>query len=237
MLAMYQDDHGEARQRLGESLSLREDLGDRLAPADLAKFQGDLARDAGDLATAQAFFERSLALNRALGNEQGVAEALHDLSRIVSEQNEYGRARALCAESLLVHRKLDDQQGIAWMLLELGWIDLRLANLESAAMCFRESLLVSRAFKFNWGILHTVDGFADIAAQRGQLDRALLLGGAAEAIRDHMQAWSIETSRPRCLQLPEFGWRRSWSDSAPSAWLEGQVLTLEQAIAVALDQS
>jgi non-specific serine/threonine protein kinase len=236
MLAHYQGDDTAETRLLAESLAIRCELGDRLAPADMLVFQGDMAYRQGELARARSLFEEGLGLNRALGNEQGVAEVLAALSGLAWDQGDYALARSLREESVSVNRKLGDQAGIAWMLLELGRIVLQQDDLPSAHACFRESLLVARAMEFPWGILHTLEGLAEVAIREGKMERAAYLSGAAAAIRNGMHLWDVPGGRVRSGRQLGPGRHHVDAETAAAAWAEGQAMTLEQAIAYALEE-
>ena len=109
----------------------------------------------------------------------------------------------------------------------------RARGLDDATTRFVESLTIRRELDDRTGIAASLEGLAAVAAGRGQRQRALLLAGAAEALRlavraplppigDHMRdRWLV----PLRLALRD----------APTAlgMAEGRALGLEQAVALA----
>ena len=74
-------------------LDLYEDLGDEWGIAVSLNALAIVARDRGDYAAAQSYFERSLACWRMLSDPSAIARCLHNLANVVRVQGDYDRAR------------------------------------------------------------------------------------------------------------------------------------------------
>jgi predicted ATPase len=74
---------------------------------------GILARNLGQMATAQAHLAASLACSRALGEPALAAWALRDLGQWHIQQGAFGPARRLLREGLRLARAAGDQHGVA----------------------------------------------------------------------------------------------------------------------------
>jgi tetratricopeptide (TPR) repeat protein len=78
--------------------------------------QGDLACEAGDVETAQSFYERGLSTFRQLGDAWGIASTLNDLGNLSRDQGDHPEAQRLYAQSLKQFYRLGHQRGVARVL-------------------------------------------------------------------------------------------------------------------------
>jgi hypothetical protein len=73
---------------------------------------------------------------------------------------------------------------VARSCADLGYLACERLDYSSAHTWFTDALRAFRAIDHACGIIHVIEGFAVIAAMTGQSDRALVLGGAAVALRN-----------------------------------------------------
>jgi len=188
----------------------------------------------GDLATARALYEEGLALWRELGAQQGIGYSLGGLGEVQRVDGRPTAARALYEETLRVRRALGDRPNIAIVLGQLGLVALDLGDLAEARGLFVESLLLSRDLGARRGIALALEGLAVVAVTEGRGERAVRLAGAADAVRtatgtQSPPKWQADLARRLGSARHALG-RDGWA----VAWLSGQALTLERAIALAL---
>ncbi|NJM08549.1 tetratricopeptide repeat protein, partial [Candidatus Gracilibacteria bacterium] len=81
-------------------MSLRREIGDRWGTANGLNNLGQIAREIGDLTTAQAMFEESLAINREIGDKGAIVYLLEDFGFLAARQHEPQRALTLLALQL-----------------------------------------------------------------------------------------------------------------------------------------
>jgi tetratricopeptide (TPR) repeat protein len=200
----------------------------------------------GEHETARAFLEESLAGFRARGSERGVARALHWLGRLDEYAGNYARAGALYEEALPLYRKTGSLSSAAWVLHGIGFVACRQGDLGLARAHLEESLCIFREGGYTAGLLRSLERFgvlAAAAAAPGQKEcnatgmlRAARLLGAAEGLRE---ATAMPLSLPeRQGQAQDIEVVRAalGEEGFAAAWTEGGVMTLEQAIAYALEQ-
>ena len=119
-LATTQGDYAAGEQRLEQSLSLYEELGDQSGIAASLNALAVSARDRGDYAAAQSNFERSLACWRLLSDRLAIARCLHNLANVVKVRADYPRARWALREAADIFQKLGDRTGAAWSINQQG---------------------------------------------------------------------------------------------------------------------
>jgi non-specific serine/threonine protein kinase len=89
-----------ARPRFREGLALLEEVGDLPVVAACCNNLGGLARAAGDLDEAGAYFERARVLWRALCDATGVSRTAHNLAWVMVARGDLDRAGDLLLEAL-----------------------------------------------------------------------------------------------------------------------------------------
>ena len=91
-------------------------LGDQTGVAWSLNFQGDVARDQGDSASARALYEQGLAIFREVDDRWGIAGTLADLGSPAAEKKDYSAARSMYRESIRAFQELDHRRGISRLL-------------------------------------------------------------------------------------------------------------------------
>jgi tetratricopeptide (TPR) repeat protein len=235
VMAWRQGDHAAAQALLEESLTLFRELGDQRGIANVLNYSGNIAWAQGDLERAKALHEESLAIRRALGDQGGIASSLGNLGNIAWAQGDYERAKVLYEECLALFRELGNQWGVANVLNNLGIVVRAQGDYERARVLLEESLTLFRELGSQWGIVNALEELAKLAGVKGQRERAARLLGAAEALREAIGAPMYLPERSDYEQIVT-ELRSALGDEAFAvAWAEGRAMTLEQAIAYALE--
>jgi predicted ATPase/class 3 adenylate cyclase len=199
---------------------------------------GRVALARGDHAAARAFEAESLAIHRESGNRRGVALALTGLGEEARSRGDAERATAYYEEALTIVREMGDMLLLVSNLHNLGQVALRRGDPERAAALFREGLALARHAGTSgvyWA--ESVAGMAAVAAQHGQPERAARLLGAVRAAQDAsgvQMAPVDQAAFDGCVATA----RSRLNDGAFSAaWAEGNAMSLEQAVADALEEA
>jgi non-specific serine/threonine protein kinase len=239
LLAYFQGDYLAARAQSQESLAIRRQLSDRRGMAASLNILGAVAIDEGDFASARALHEESLAIVRQLGNRLGIANSLSNLGVVAYEQSDFVRARALYEESLAIERELGNSGGIATSLSDLGALAHKQGDYAAAGALRRESLMIRRELGDRRGMAYSLEGLAETSVTvLGSSRRAARILGAAERLREQ-----IGTPLPP-IELPQYDMKVASARAAlgddvafDRAWQEGRALTLDEAIALALEET
>jgi hypothetical protein len=119
----------------------------------------------------------------------------------------------------------------------LGFALLSLNEVPRAAACFNESLDLWQSMGNRRGIIHCLIGLGGVAAKNGQPDRSARLLGAVDGLSRQTLyvAYGIDRARYDRTLEPA----RSRVDEAiwNAAFANGQAMTMEQAIAYALEMA
>ena len=237
LLAYEQGDYCAAGALHEESLAIVRELGDRSGIATSLNNLANVAFARGDYPVATALHQESLAIVRELGDRSGIANALNNLGLVANEQRDYPAARALLEESLAIMRELGERSGIASALNILGSVAFEQGDYTAAAALNRESLAIRRELGERRTIAYSLGGLADVVAALGSPLRAARIWGAAERLREEIGSPLAPNERPAYERQVRAA-REALRDNTgfDHAWQEGRVLTLEQAIDLAMQE-
>ena len=232
-IAWFQGDLSMARTLYTQSL--RPELRDQTVASWGLNKLADVARAEGDYEEAAALYQDSLAFAQKLGDKYHTLWALHNLGELARYQRDYVRAAALYDESLGIARDIGYTSGIASMLNRLGEVAQAQGDDARATALHRESLSVFHDLGQKRDSALCLDGLAWVAEAQGHARRAAVLYGAVAALREATGAQEPPLDRANYARSVDRVRDRLGDGAFAEAWAEGRALTLEQAIAYALD--
>jgi predicted ATPase/class 3 adenylate cyclase len=227
-------DAATARPRAEEALALSRELGDVGGIAAAEYVLGHHVADEGDLEGARRFLEASVRRQREAGLEDAALGAAASLAWVYDQLGERERGRALVEENLRQARALGSKRIEAYSLASLAMQALRDGRFQDALTLLKESIRIHLDRAVAWDIAYDLQRFGRILAAAGRAETAARLLSSGEA------------------QLEEAGWNRALDivereealadiraqlDEAVigEAWEEGRKLTVDEAVALALD--
>jgi predicted ATPase/class 3 adenylate cyclase len=233
----FQGDYFTARMIQEESMILWRNTGNPWGLALAFEDSGILALFEGDYTVAQAELAQAVTLSQGLRDKHRLVSAHYGLGDIARLLGDYRQASLYYEEGLRYARELGAKRDIAFMLANLGHIALHQDNDTQAIALFNESLML---FHHDWDkscIAVNLAGLGGVARVQNQLERAARLLGAAGALQDGIEAiilWPVDRADYECNVAAV----RVQLDDATfaTAWIGGQAMALEQAIAYALEE-
>jgi len=131
-------------------------------------------------------------------------------------------------------RQLGNKETVGANLANLGAIAFGEGNFVAARSNFAEGLAMAQKMGSNIHISFPLDGFAALAARRGELERAAQLAGAAEHLRESI-GYEIEPADRRFRDACTSELKTKMSEEEfTKAYEHGRKLELDEAIALAL---
>jgi tetratricopeptide (TPR) repeat protein len=248
-LGMTRTDPAQRREDLEEALDLaqRTITDDRAADEDrrwnAQIFVAVHHLDVGDLSRSRTLAEEVHTQAAARENLNKTHMALDVLANVARAEGDTATARRLFAESLTMRRAMGDKHSAGHTLRFLGEIAEEQGETEQAGMYNAEALVVLRdAWDVN-RIAAVLRGVAALALMAGEPARALRLAGAVNVVHaTHGTRIFMEVAPAQKLwartsweQIRETAQQALSPADAAAAWAEGQAMSLEQAIAYALD--
>ena len=220
------------------SLALFRSLGHVRGCADVLTHLARTAHHQDNERQAMVLLQEALELYRQLQDEGGELWALLGMSDIQQGMGDYERAETLIEEGLALARKLNEDIALAWALNNLGEILLYRNEYIRTDRVFDESLAIFRELDSEFGVWQSIIGRARIVAAAGKAIHAAHLCASVEAI-------STANSEAPSTWPPEHRSHYNRTIAAiheqldeptfAAAWAEGQKLTLDEAIAEALE--
>jgi ATP/maltotriose-dependent transcriptional regulator MalT len=236
-IANNQADYDRAGELLTQSLSIYRKLGDEQGIAAIVNILGTVAIYSGQHERARECYEQSLEIFRKLGDTVGITKCLANLGTVAFYSGDYARAKSFYGDSLALQRELGDMWGIAASLANLGVATLNQRDYSQAAAHYKESLPLLYELGDKASIAECLEGLAAaIGTLRGaSAARAIRLFGAAEALREAVGAPQSAASRADYERNVQSVRALLAERESSEAWSAGRALTLEEAIALAVD--
>jgi len=234
-VAREQGDAKMARAYLEKCLALAREMGHQLQVGTTLNTLAGVAIMQEDAAGAMTLLDEALTTNREAGHLINTGWSLNHLGHVAQLQARFEQARQFHQESLpLLERMGPHSLGAAWANHGLGETALALferapahKHLCLALESFRESGDQSGA---SW----CLSGLAGVAALDEEPERAARLWGAAEALRVSIGARPAPAARATRERLMAAAREQLGEEAFAAAWAEGEKLTMEHAVALAL---
>jgi tetratricopeptide (TPR) repeat protein len=232
-LAVQEGGAARVQALLEQSLAHFRRQGNLGASAKIAEGLGLVAGEQGDFAQATAWLEESVGLYRQLGDQRGVAVSLHVQGELALLQGDDARAQALEEESLARFRELGDTNGMGSALINLGYVAQHQGAHAEAFALGVKSLAIAREEGTPHGIVLALECLVGAMPA----DRAARLLGVTTAFREATLTQPMAARRQELDRI--LAATRAELDEATfeAAWAEGRAMSLEQAIAYALEET
>lgn len=236
-VSLYQGDDEGAGSLYRQSLTMRRELGDRRDLAATYNNLGLVATHQGDLSGAQTLIETAVMLWREVGDRERIATSLSNLGRVALGVGDLVKAKALFEEARGLARDQADKWSYGYALSGLAQAAIRQERHEEAALLLVEVIELRKSVNDLRGIARSLLGFAWLARIRGDHEREAKLLGTAEALRVAIGAgW--EPALRRDLEQAAANARSRLGEAIfTAAWAEGRALTIDEAIAYALEEA
>jgi non-specific serine/threonine protein kinase len=235
-VAMLRGQMTEAERALLEAITLGREAGDKLALSFALTIQSRFLLAAyGDLAAAHISSTESARLARENGMPWAMAQAVVSLAGTAAYAGDWDEARAHIREALALFHQLGDRYRSNTSYSELAHIERRAGNLAEARRLYKETIVVWQEFGQRPAIAHQLECFAFLAGAQNQSRRAARLLGAAEALRETIGASMTSPERIEYDREVTALQAQMEAETAADHWARGRKMTLEEAVAYALE--
>jgi non-specific serine/threonine protein kinase len=234
--AQAQGDYAAADAYHEQALALARQLNDPVSLANTLHFLGASAGRQSDFHRAATLLSESLALARQDASlKSQIPPLLNNLAIVYKRLGDYEQACSLLENGLAEVRQTGDKVSMATSLANLGNIYTLQGNYPQAAAVHRESLLLRHIVGDQRGLSSSLTSLAELAVATGDYERAARLHGIAERLRQELNVpltavAEEDMERDRAAMLAALG-----ETATAAAWAEGKTMSLEQAIAYALE--
>ncbi|MFD0813041.1 tetratricopeptide repeat protein [Amycolatopsis umgeniensis] len=143
ILAQARGDYVEAERRYTDSLTINEELGNRVGIASGYHQLGMIAQLRGDYVEAERRYTDSLTIKEELGNRAGVASSYGQLGILAQARGDYVEAERRYTDSLTINEELGDRAGMARGYHHLGMIAQDRGDYVEAERRYTDSLTIN----------------------------------------------------------------------------------------------
>jgi predicted ATPase/class 3 adenylate cyclase len=196
---------------------------------------GWTALKSGNYSLANKRLEEALVLSRELGDTRSIGFELSGLGEVALRQSDYVRATRLLEESLELRRQLGNKWGVGVSLGTLGWVAMREGDRDRTVARLGESLEVRREIGDKGGSAWCLERLAEVAQAESQAEKAVRLFGAASALRASIGSVIDPVDQPEYERNLTSLRAELGEERFTAKWDEGRAMTLEQAVAYALE--
>ena len=235
VMALNLGDTGAAKTYAEEALVLRRALGDAWGIAYSEMMVGNALGEAGEVADARPRIEESLRLFRELGDEHYVTVAMTNLAWMTEELGEVEQARELNEEILRRARAMGARRLESFALAQLGMCARDQGRSNEAASMLKESIVINREVEDLLEFVYNLARLAAVFVDQGRAETAAQLLARSEALAEELGVadpwWNTRRNEATLAALR----RHLEVEAFERAWDEGRKLTLDEAVALALD--
>ncbi len=220
-----------------ESLALAQQTGDKKSVAFSLYQLGLLALDGDNVTQSGRLFEEGLIFAKDSGDRQILAMLLNGLGEFSRSQADYEQAGDFYRQALAINRETGDLARQVTNLINLGATALSEGNSEAAGSFYKKGLKISSGMGDVRGAIYCLEGVAGAYWAAREPERAALLLGAAEVLREANNLPIEPADRlpyDRSIALV----RDSLTEKAfADSYAKGRKVKLDEAVASALAQT
>jgi predicted ATPase/DNA-binding XRE family transcriptional regulator len=219
-----------------KSLEMLRGIGDKFGIAHVLLSLGFNYLRQGNYALAVELETEALGLLRELGDKAGIGWTLANLYHLARFQGNYERAQSLAEERLDLWRNVGFELQIGWAIYDLGRIAILRNNLGIAAAHFKESLIFFQQKGSLKDKILCLIGPAHLFLVQSKLERSTRLYGAFQNLSEsnHVELEPYDRAEIQ-RQLKNLQAKLEDTQFA-SVWAEGKKMSLDEAVAYALNE-
>jgi predicted ATPase/class 3 adenylate cyclase/Tfp pilus assembly protein PilF len=227
-LALIQKEYETAQSRYEEALQIARELDEPIRIVEALLGLSGVARGHGEHEKARAL------LDEARSVDPGDDDLCAGQGHLLLEMGDYAAARSRFEEGLALRRKIKAPWAVPWALVEVGhvaWLQGEPLVTQTHAV---EALELFQEREDQKGILAALESLAVAAFSQGRKERAARLLAAAEAQREGLGLPGPHWWRRPRERIGEAVREASLQQEFAAAWAAGRALSLDEAIACAL---
>jgi predicted ATPase/serine/threonine protein kinase len=230
-------DYPAALTYFQRSLACWRTLSDRLSTARCLSNLANVAKTYRDYSRAQLALREATEIFQEVGDPSGAAWSINQQGDIEQEQGKLETASDFYERALRAFRIAADRWGAARSLADLASVYCQQRKYDSAHATYREALELFSKLGHKRGVARSMEGFACLAAARGQAGRALRLAAAASHLRQRISAPLPQVEQSKLDQNLSSAWESLGESEGKGVWAEGSLMESEAAIQHSLEES
>jgi predicted ATPase/class 3 adenylate cyclase len=235
VMALNLGDIPKARLQAEEALSLHRTLGDAWGTAYSGFMVANALNEGGDQASAQPLLEESIRMFREIGEENLALVATSNLAILIGDLGDRERERELHTDILRKSRAMGNERLEAGALAELATFARDDGRLGDAESMLKDATRIEHRRGDVLSVVINLGRLASVLARGGRTRVATQLLSSSEALTEGLGAsvpfWAEKRNNETRTIIHEHLDEAAFAE----AWEQGQKLTLDEAVALALD--
>jgi predicted ATPase/class 3 adenylate cyclase len=238
LACMFQGDFSASEKALTEAEMIARQKGLMEQLATVLTIRAQLAYTGyRDLVQAKTYLEEVVSLGPALQNKWANAMSLFGLARVAGGMGDLETARVKFLESADLAKKLGNKRQVYSCYSELAHILRENGELDEPLAIYRDLLPKWKDIGHRAAVTHELECIAYILAKKKYHQRATTILGATESLREMID--SVSTPMERVEYEKEVSALRAKISESEfkNAWAEGQKLTMDETIVLAMQEN
>jgi tetratricopeptide (TPR) repeat protein len=236
-LSYIQGNYERGKEYNSQALALYQKLGDGVNIAWALLFlSSNYLGYPSEIQEGIALSEQSLTLFRDQGNIHGIIRALNFIGELARLDGDYDRAGKAYEECLNLCRQSGDGLREAYQLANLGLVAQHRGDYKIAESCLKEALSLSKELNVKYPLALHIAGLSGPASALGDPERAAQLLGASDGLLKDMGLRQQPSDQPEVDRFEAAVRTQLSKEAFTAAWEKGQAMSLDEAVAYALDE-
>jgi predicted ATPase len=210
--------------------------GDATLLAGCLSNHADIVKLTGEFELARSLYQEAKRLFDQYGDRENAIWALSHEADLYKEEGKHAQAQALYQETLDRFQAMGYSLGVASCLHDLANLETAGGNLAKARELYRECLGLYGPENIA-ELPRVLESMAGVAIRAGRPGRALVLFGAAAAIRERFQVATLNPSLRSEVEQRTDAARKQAGAEATLHWMKGWRMSIEQAIECATEET
>jgi predicted ATPase/DNA-binding NarL/FixJ family response regulator len=231
-IALHTGRADEAAAAAGEALSVAQAAGDGWNEGYALGTRAAIAAVLGRLREAQQLAASSISVMRRIDQQWGVARVLLGLGDLARLRGDPGDAHSRYLEALAILREIDARPEMSRCLAGLARVAMDLGSIGQARQHLAESIRLSHSTGSRIGVARGLEALAALSVEEDRPELAVQLAAAAAALREAAGFPVLSGARTERYLAPA---RRLGALAIARLWAQGQAMSSEEAVALALD--
>jgi Predicted ATPase len=199
---------------------------------------GSLAANRGEYSKAMGLLSEGLSYAKMAKNENNIGSILTQIGIAASQISNIEQARSVFEESLSLYREMGNPIGILKSIRHLGYIARLDRDYAKARSLFIDSLKLALQLQDKSNIALCLIFIGELTLAQGRPEEFVRLLGMAESILPNNWRQGMPSYFRNDTQLAVDSARATLGEEAfAAAWEEGKKMTLDEAVAFALNES
>jgi predicted ATPase/class 3 adenylate cyclase len=235
-----QGDLDHAEEHFTEAISIGYELNDpSILGFSLGVYSMYVLTARGDLEAAKRASEEGAGYARQIGPPVpwGGVVSIYILGMFAFNTGHLDEARRYSSEAKSLFEELGDVLMVNNAQSNLGHIELASGNYDAARQIYKQTLPRYLEVDYPGAIAHQLERFAIIAIREEQYERAAILFGSAEALRERVKSDMAVYERDEYTREVDALQGQMPQEAFAAAWAEGRKLAVKQAVDLALQET